>query len=256
MDLAEFLAKHVSAWGKPTVDAKGFVDLEVDTPVTPKQYLEFAEKDLRLGGTRGLVNALTNSKRAIDCQVHNLLKSLGIPEPYSFPARMEQLQALGLVAPRIIRKIVQLRNVLEHEYYKPAQTEVEDAVDIAALFVATLKPYFAGGAYMDSAWLADELSVNPRGELTRTKTHTTWRHDNEPKFTYARGIFIDSEVGGNSVELTLVHDNVEVGFVAVEAKDTAYLPLQNLLLHAQLNDLVYSRAGANKFLKVLRLAAL
>jgi hypothetical protein len=58
------------------------------------------------------------------------------------------------------------------------------------------------------------------------------------------------------VELTLVHDNVEVGFVEVEAKDSAYLPLQGLLLHAQVDDLTYSRAGANKFLKVLRLAAL
>jgi hypothetical protein len=53
----------------------------------------------------------------------------------------------------------------------------------------------------------------------------------------------------------MVHDNVEVGFVEVEAKDAAYLPLQGLLLHAQVDDLTYSRAGANKFLKVLRLVA-
>ncbi len=255
MELADFLTHHVPLWKKPLVDPKSFVCLKVSTPVTPNQYLEFAEKDLRLGSIRGLVNSLTNSKRAIDCQIYNLLLSLGIPEPYSFPARMERLQGLGLVAPQIIKKIGQLRNVLEHKYYKPSRPEVEDAVDIASLFIAMLKPYFAGGSYMDSGWLADERSVNPRGEITRTKTQTTWQHGKEPRFTYSRGVFIGSEVGGNSVDLPLVHENVEVGFVSVEARDSAYLALQGLLLHAQVDELTYSRAGANRFLKALHLAA-
>lgn len=159
MNLREFLLSKVPQWRKITVDPKTFNALKVSTPVTPAQYLEFAEKDLRLGGTRGLVNSLTNSRRAIDCQVFNLLSSLGLPEPYSFPARLEKVQSLGLVAPRVIKKIVQLRNVLEHEYYKPTATEVEDALDITALFVATMKPFFAGGSYMESRWVADERSA-------------------------------------------------------------------------------------------------
>ena len=223
--------------------------------MSPAQYLEFAEKDLRIGGTRGLVNSLTNSKRAIDCQIYNLLSSLGLPEPYSFPARLEKLHALGLVAPRIIRKIVQLRNVLEHEYYKPTQAEVEDALDITALFVATLRPFFAGGSYMESCWIADELSANSRGEFTRTKTHTTWRHDNEPKFTFAHGVFIDSEIGSKKIELSLIEENVEVGVVLIEPKDLGYLELQSLLLRAQVEAFDFGRAGANRFLKVLHAAA-
>lgn len=255
MDLREFVSTYVPHWDKPTVDPKSFNILKYTTPVTPTQYLEFAEKDLRLGGTRGLVNSLTNSKRAIDCQIFNLLTSLGIPEPFSFPGRLDKLNALGLLAPRVVRKIVQLRNVLEHEYYKPTLEEVEDALDITALFIETLKPYFAGGSYMESAWIADERSVNPRGEVTRTKTHTTWRHDGEPEFTFARGIFIESEIGGKRIELSLVHENVEVGEIAIEPKDLGYIELQGLLLRAEIEGLTFNRVGANRFLKVLRVAA-
>jgi hypothetical protein len=64
------------------------------------------------------------------------------------------------VAPRILNKIVRLRNMLEHEFHLPKKTEVEDAVDVATLFLEALKPYTSGGAYMSSGWLADEDSAN------------------------------------------------------------------------------------------------
>jgi hypothetical protein len=256
LNLKEFLFIHVARWKKLTLDPKSYGILKYTTPITPVQYLEFAEKDLRLGGPRGLINSLANSKRAIDCQIFSLLSVLGIPEPHNFPLRLEKLRDLGLVAPRVIRKIVQLRNVLEHEYYKPTITEVEDALDITALFVATLKPYFKGGSYMEGTWLADELSVNPRGEVTRTKTHTTWRHDAEPRYTYANGVYIDSEIGSKCVHLSLVLDNVEVGVAEIEPKDASYIALQGLLLRAEIDNLPYSRVGANRFLKALQSAAL
>lgn len=254
MNLREFLA-HASRWTRPTIDPKGFGRFDYSTPLTPAEYLTFAEKDLRLGGSRGLVNALANAKRAIDCQIFNLLSSLGIPEPSSFPGRLEALHTLGLLAPRIIRKIVQLRNILEHEYYLPKLTEVEDAVDITALFVATLKPFFGGGSYMESAWIADEDSTNPRGEFTRTDTHTIWRHDSEPKFTFARGIYLDSEIGLKRITLDLVHENVKVGDITIEPKDASYIELQGLILRAEVENFAFTGVGARRFLKVLSAAS-
>jgi hypothetical protein len=255
MELREYLATHAAVWRKPNLDAKGFSSFKYSTPVTPPQYLAFAEKDLRSSGPRGFVNALTNAKRAIDCSIFNLLSGIGLPEPYGFPSRLDLLQSLGLVAPRVIKKIVQLRNLLEHEYYLPKRAETEDALDIASLFVATLKPHFSGGTYMESAWLADEGSANPRGEFTRTATHTTWRHDSEPKFTYSRGIIIESEVGKKRIELSLVHDNVEVGTVQLAPKDQGFIELQGLLLRADLENFSFGKAGATKFLKALAHAA-
>lgn len=98
------------------MDPKALNTLKYSTPLHPEHYLLFAEKDLRLGGPRGLVNSLTNSKRAIDCQIFRLLHALALPEPRNFPERLDKLKELGLLAPRVVRKIAQLRNVLEHPY--------------------------------------------------------------------------------------------------------------------------------------------
>lgn len=255
MDLREFLTVCVPTWARPTIDPKGFAGLETSTPIKPSEYLSFAEKDFRLGSTRGLVNSLTNSKRAIDCEIFNVLSALSIPEPYSFPARLEKLQSLGLLAPRLIRRVVQLRNLLEHQYHKPSASEVEDALDIAAMFMETLKPYFAGSSYMESAWLADQGSTNPRGEIVKTKTHTMWRHDSDPEFTFARGIYVDSELGSKQVILSLVHENIEVGVQLLEPKDAGYIEVQAFLLRAQIEGNIYGRTGAMRFLKILRAAA-
>ncbi len=178
-----------------------------------------------------------------------------MPEPYNFPGRLEKLQALGVLAPRIIRKIVQLRNVLEHEYYLPKRAEVEDALDVTALFIGMLKPHFAGGSYMEEAWLADDTSTNPRGEVTRTKTHTMWRHDADPEFTYSRGIYMESELGKKQINLDLIQENVKVGSVAIQPKDAVYIELQGLLLRADVENFAFSRAGANRFLRALRASA-
>ena len=89
--------------------------------------------------SRGFVNGLSNAKRAIDCQVEKLLAGLGLPSARSFPKKMALLTELGVIAPRIVTKVVQTRNYLEHEYRKPEKEQVEDAVDVATLFVAALE---------------------------------------------------------------------------------------------------------------------
>jgi hypothetical protein len=52
---------------------------------------------------------------------------------------MSVLTEIGVVAPRIVTKVVHARNYLEHEYRKPGKEQVEDAVDVATLFVAGLE---------------------------------------------------------------------------------------------------------------------
>jgi hypothetical protein len=179
---------------------------------------------------------------------------LGIPEQYSFPGRLETLRTLGLVAPRIVRKIVQLRNLLEHEFHLPKVNEVEDALDIASLFVASLRPYFAGGSYMDSVWIADDSSANKRTEFVRTRSLVVWRRDAGPKFTFARGIYLNTQIGSARIELDLVHENVKVGIAAIEPKDPSYIDLQGLLLRASVENFDHTRRGAKRFLKVLQAA--
>lgn len=134
--------------------------------ISPEEFLEFAIEDVEKPNKRGLVNALSNAKRAIDCQVDKILfcfgirpdksvkilQKLNLPRLNDLPAKMQVLQEIGIVAPRVIRKVVQKRNYLEHEYKCPEQEQVEDAVDIAQLFIeASNKTLhtFAGFAIYD-----------------------------------------------------------------------------------------------------------
>jgi Domain of unknown function (DUF4926) len=52
---------------------------------------------------------------------------------------MGLLTEIGVVAPRIVTKVIRARNYLEHQYRKPEKGQVEDAVDVATLFVAALE---------------------------------------------------------------------------------------------------------------------
>ena len=110
--------------------------------ITPKQFLEYAEKAIEEGGEAGYINALSNIKRTIDCQLDLLVYILGQfkkakKENWKFPRKIEFMRTSGLVAPEILTKINRKRNELEHEYKCPATEEVKDALDIANLFLAS-----------------------------------------------------------------------------------------------------------------------
>lgn len=118
-------------------DAGEILDREYD--INPEEFLEFAESDIQTNDRRGLVNALSNSKRAIDCQVDKMLECFGINAKKwnlrNFPAKLDFLKDMGVVAPRIIQKIITTRNYLEHDYKCPKEETVANAIDIAHLFI-------------------------------------------------------------------------------------------------------------------------
>ncbi len=108
--------------------------------LTAGDFLKFAEDDLSADYAHNLVNALSNTKRAIDCRLDSLLLVFGLfpkskKEKWNFPQKVECLNKAGIISPRILNKINQQRNLLEHEYKKPNKEQVEDALDVATLFV-------------------------------------------------------------------------------------------------------------------------
>jgi len=109
--------------------------------ITPIQFLDFAQRAIEEETQAGYVNALSNVKRAIECQLDLLLCALGQHEKaqkkrWSFPRKIEFIKSVGLVAPEILRKVNKARIHLEHEYKYPRPEEVKDAFDIADLFLA------------------------------------------------------------------------------------------------------------------------
>jgi hypothetical protein len=110
--------------------------LRRDVEIEPQEFLELAEEDLDRGGASALLNAITNAKRAIHCQVDYVLDCLGY-DSHQLPTakKFALFERFGFVAPRILKRVTEQRNVLEHEYRRPTFEQVADAVDVAALFV-------------------------------------------------------------------------------------------------------------------------
>lgn len=140
MLLSNFLRDRgqlLSEWG---LFAMGSLDFPFEQ--TGDDYLKSAERDLQHEDNSGNINALTNAKRAIDCQLEALIAKFGLLKKKTFPERTSQLQRIGLVAPRILQKVNKTRNFLEHEFKVPERSATEDAVDIATLFVKLTNSIF------------------------------------------------------------------------------------------------------------------
>jgi hypothetical protein len=108
--------------------------------VRPVDYLNYARRDIITGDTRALVNALSNIKRAIDCQLDVLLEMYGLlklstKKKWVFPKKIEVIRKIGIISPNILKKINSRRNQLEHHHKKPKKEEVLDFLDIAELFI-------------------------------------------------------------------------------------------------------------------------
>ncbi|MBI6707074.1 hypothetical protein YA0599_02420 [Pseudomonas syringae] len=143
MDIKEFCLAHGLDMSKCGValGGGGFEMTELKT--SPVEFLTLAEGDFERGGLAALVNATTNAKRAIVCQFDQLLISFGYSSlRWNVPKKIERLRALGLLAPSLLRKVVDIRNILEHEYATPELEKVEDALDIASLFVMSASAMF------------------------------------------------------------------------------------------------------------------
>ncbi|NGP88488.1 hypothetical protein [Fodinibius halophilus] len=127
---------------------------KTDFDLLPKDYLRFAKEDLEVGNLRGLINVLSNSKRAIDCQVDEVHSIFYLRNnnkkardtflsKFSFepntPIPLKLIQALNFAPSYLISKVRNIRNKIEHDYVKPQFDEVKEAVEIADLFIRSVR---------------------------------------------------------------------------------------------------------------------
>lgn len=142
--------------------------LDFPLKIEPTEFLGYARGESRHDDRRSRINALSNAKRAIDAQVAKLLGACGVvPSRSDFSTRLDALVGLGLVGPTILRKVVRRRNLLEHEFEAPERPDVEDAVDVAALFIeatSRLLEYFPEEVVVSNA--RNEPFITPTGRET------------------------------------------------------------------------------------------
>lgn len=109
--------------------------------LSPAEFIAFANREVKKLTDENRVNALSNIKRAIDCQIELLIYVLGHcgkakGQGWSFPQKVEFIRSVGLVAPNILNRINKKRNQLEHEFQIPNSDEIHDALDVAELFLS------------------------------------------------------------------------------------------------------------------------
>ena len=156
-------AAELHALSRAVCEGWGRVPCAFD--VAPRHYVRFAQADLVDGTQRGNLNAIHNAKRAIDCQMDQILWNLGLSEASAnSPRKFEILLSVEASAPELLGKLIRQRNLLEHEYRSASDREARDAVDIADLYVKAtdrLGRERADGVYV---WLAKQqrmLSIDP-----------------------------------------------------------------------------------------------
>jgi|SRR5579863_2546 len=116
--------------------------VEVKASLGPRDFLNYAIEDsVALENERNRINCLGNCKRAIDSQVDRLIARLGFlplarKERWKIPRKIQFISEIGVVAPRILHHVNQVRNRLEHEFAPPSKQQVEDALDVATLFIS------------------------------------------------------------------------------------------------------------------------
>jgi hypothetical protein len=126
--------------------SNSYDSVEVPFPISSSRYLEFAEEDLKDSSERGLVNALSNAKRSLDARIESILISFGLHKiakksNWNMPKKLESLSKLGILTPRVLTKLNRTRNLIEHEFHCPTREQVEDFVDVVALFNESTKVY-------------------------------------------------------------------------------------------------------------------
>jgi len=249
MNWNEFL-DAMQGWGIARLDPKSFAPLDYATQVKPRQYLDFANKDLLLATDHGYVNALSNAKRAIDCQIFNLLSILGLRVAGNIHKRIERIEGVSILAPRILKKVNKIRNLLEHEFQKPSVDEAEDAVDIATLFVEATDKVFVN--FMDSFWIAREGSEN-RPAVIKENGRTIFIDDELPKFTFADGLYIEYDTKTRDYGIWGFLGNEEVLEAEVKRGSPLHIELLRLSILNHHTNLEYEDdVAANEFVGRVR----
>jgi hypothetical protein len=144
MCLSKLSLDYLNLFLEGELDSSGSETINTYFDITPSKFLKYAEYDLAAKYDHYLVNSLSNTKRAIDCQLDSLLIAFGLSERakrWRFPEKINYLNSIGIISPRILNKINKKRNLLEHEYKNPNEEEVEDALDVALLFVNYTSKY-------------------------------------------------------------------------------------------------------------------
>lgn len=147
----EYLRKYTNSSNESYLGGLDNDNIRTNFEISPKKFLEFAKYDFESKYPHHLENTVSNIKRAFHCQIDSLFYGFGlfniekhrvqncVKKRYtyvSFPNKFKLLKDIGIVTPDIFKRINHTRNLFEHQYKKPKNSnEVRDAIDVTEIFI-------------------------------------------------------------------------------------------------------------------------
>lgn len=109
------------------IECDGSSGSDIDIPIydiSPEEFLDFAENAISSGTKEGIVNAVSNLKRALDCEMDMFFECINLKRIFDkknlkFEKKTQFLASIGLFPIRTVNKLNLMRNKLEHEYKTP-----------------------------------------------------------------------------------------------------------------------------------------
>ena len=144
--LREALFKYFNRLLEPGGSWTNFYDAFPDGDFAPRDFLEFAENELKQldTGEEHLINCVGHLKRAIDCQLDSFFHIIGLhniihKRNLKFDKKLEFLREIDVVSPRTLSRLNHFRNKLEHEHRLLSEIDLELFFDLSTAFVSSME---------------------------------------------------------------------------------------------------------------------
>ncbi|MHA1386494.1 MAG: hypothetical protein ACTSR3_22305 [Candidatus Helarchaeota archaeon] len=158
--------------------------------IIPERYLISAEKNLSEKTSFGDIDSVMNSKKAVHCQIDKILWNLGfsLKKNRFFLQKLQKLRDCGVIAPEILVRLNNTRNLLEHKYYFVKRSDAQELYDIAKLFIKASSELFSRVEFINPKYFLKNKSEFPCGEIfiNRKKKMIVIRY----KFSYGEKLKI------------------------------------------------------------------
>lgn len=208
--------------------------------LSARDFIRFAKEDFSDSSKKGLINSLTNCKRAIDCQIDNTLEEFGIgfekidnsaelfvnkilKNNNDIAYKLKLIQALGFAPGILTSRIRNLRNKLEHFYKIPTKKEVEEAIEIAELYIMSIESKTKFYDYHFIISSQNFLSVDKIEEMKKNNYNII-----DPQ-SFSTQLSIDFTFIHKKVELSPIKENKKLKKIIIKPNDTLYYFLLRLL---------------------------
>lgn len=159
-ELKQFLVKNFEE-----LEGDAFSGANINHPpfeLSPRDYLQFAESDLKGTNDLSLINCVSNIKRAMDCQIDTFFYSYNLFEFFKskrlgIDKKLEFFKKASVFNSGSLSRLNAIRNKMEHEFVVPKVQDIELYFDLVSAFVSVLENHILMlEIYAESTWYMEE----------------------------------------------------------------------------------------------------